>query len=156
MCYTTSMLELIQPLLQYHEIPPPAAWESILGLSDEQFVQEIPYSHGSIRNQMVHLAAVEGRWLRGLKGIAGRPTYNPDPAGYYPTRQSAYRLCRRAPRIGQCTPPRWMKTACCRFPQACRGRPGRWILHVVITARINAPRSCAPCTISARRPLTRT
>jgi len=73
------MLELIQPLLQYHETLHRQLWESILGLSDEQFVQEIPYSHGSIRNQMVHLAAVEGRWLRGLKGIARTPDVQPRP-----------------------------------------------------------------------------
>ncbi|NPV74861.1 MAG: hypothetical protein HPY59_00655 [Anaerolineae bacterium] len=85
------MLELIQPILQYHDTLHRQLWESIMGLSDAQFVQEIPYSHGSIRNQMVHLTAVEGRWLRGLKGLPDARSYNPDPAGY-PTRQSAYHL----------------------------------------------------------------
>jgi uncharacterized damage-inducible protein DinB len=60
-------------------------------LSDEQFVTEINYSHGSIRNQMVHLTAVDERWLRGLKERPDARNYNPNPSDY-PTRQSAYEL----------------------------------------------------------------
>lgn len=37
-------------------------------VSDEQFVDDLPYAHGSIRNQLVHLAMIEARWLRGLRG----------------------------------------------------------------------------------------
>jgi len=60
-------------------------------LSDEQFVQEIDYSHGSIRNQMVHVAVVDARWVRGLQGDPDARTYTVDPADY-PTRAAVREL----------------------------------------------------------------
>lgn len=45
-------------------------WASIEHLSNEQFVQEVPYSIGSVRNHMVHLASVDQRWLSRVAGIA--------------------------------------------------------------------------------------
>ena len=66
------IVELIQDYLSYNEALNRRMWESIMTLSDEQFLAENPYSHGSIRNQVVHLAAVDGRWLRGLQSAPGR------------------------------------------------------------------------------------
>lgn len=42
-------------------------WDCIMHLSDEQFVQELDYSIGSIRNHVVHLMSVEQRWLKRLQ-----------------------------------------------------------------------------------------
>jgi len=42
-------------------------WECVLQLSDEQFVQEIGYSRGSIRHQVVHMMSATHRWLIRLK-----------------------------------------------------------------------------------------
>jgi uncharacterized damage-inducible protein DinB len=43
-------------------------WECIDHVTDEQFVEEVPYSIGSIRNHMVHLTRVDERWLARLNG----------------------------------------------------------------------------------------
>jgi uncharacterized damage-inducible protein DinB len=61
-------------------------WASIEHLSDEQFVQEVPYSIGSVRNHMVHLASVDQRWLSRVAGLA-----LPDRLRYddYPTEMAA-------------------------------------------------------------------
>ena len=60
--------EVVQTMIHYHYAFYERVWESIMTITDEQFVQEIPYSIGSIRNHMVHLATVDGGWLRGLQG----------------------------------------------------------------------------------------
>ena len=66
-------------------------WKSIHQLGDDLFTASIEYSHGSIRNQMVHLAAVDGRWTRGLKGMPEARSFNPY-ADDYPTPSSAFAL----------------------------------------------------------------
>jgi uncharacterized damage-inducible protein DinB len=46
-------------------------WEAyITSLSPEQFTQEVGYSHGSVRNQIVHLMSVDDAWFSGLRGVA--------------------------------------------------------------------------------------
>jgi uncharacterized damage-inducible protein DinB len=42
-------------------------WDCIMQLSDEQFVQEIGYSKGSIRHQVVHMMSATQRWIIRLK-----------------------------------------------------------------------------------------
>lgn len=61
-------------------------WASIEQLTEAQFVQEVPYSIGSVRNHMVHLASVDQRWLAFVAGEAP-----PDRLRYedYPTRAAA-------------------------------------------------------------------
>ena len=45
-------------------------WDKyITPLSDEQFTQNVGYSHGSVRNQIVHLMSVDETWFSGLRGI---------------------------------------------------------------------------------------
>jgi uncharacterized damage-inducible protein DinB len=45
-------------------------WEtSIASLSDEQFTQDVSYSAGSVRNQVVHLMSVDDTWFSGLRGV---------------------------------------------------------------------------------------
>ena len=77
-----SSLDIIRGLIAYNYALHDRLWESIRHLSDEQFVSDIPYSHGSIRNQVVHLAGVDGRWLRGLRGEPDAQAFEPAPAAY--------------------------------------------------------------------------
>ena len=42
-------------------------WECVLQITDEQFVQEIGYSRGSIRHQVVHIMSATQRWIIRLK-----------------------------------------------------------------------------------------
>lgn len=42
-------------------------WDCIMQLSDEQFLQEIGYSKGSIRHQVVHMMSATQRWIIRLK-----------------------------------------------------------------------------------------
>jgi len=87
----TSTTEIFRTLTEYNHALYRKVWESIQSLSDEQFVQKIDYSRGSIRDQMVHVAAAETRWLYGLKGDPSRRSYQLNPADY-PTRERAQAL----------------------------------------------------------------
>jgi uncharacterized damage-inducible protein DinB len=86
-----ALIEVIRTVIEYNDALHRRMWESIQQLSDEQFVTEIDFSHGSVRNQMVHLAGVDGRWLRGLKELPDARTFRPAPADF-PTRQTAFEL----------------------------------------------------------------
>jgi uncharacterized damage-inducible protein DinB len=45
-------------------------WDTYIpSLSDEQFTQNVSYSHGSVRNQIVHLISVDDAWFSGLRGV---------------------------------------------------------------------------------------
>lgn len=45
-------------------------WDTyITSLSDEQFTQNVSYSRGSVRNQVVHLMSVDDTWFSGLRGV---------------------------------------------------------------------------------------
>ena len=45
-------------------------WDAYIpSLSDEQFTQNESYSHGSVRNQIVHLMSVDDTWFSGLRGV---------------------------------------------------------------------------------------
>jgi len=48
-------------------------WECVMQLSDEQFVQEIDYSKGSIRHQVIHMMSATQRWIIRLKQVPMRP-----------------------------------------------------------------------------------
>jgi uncharacterized damage-inducible protein DinB len=44
-------------------------WDAyITRLSHEQFTQNVGYSHGSVRNQIVHLMSVDDTWFSALRG----------------------------------------------------------------------------------------
>jgi len=49
----------------------------ITSLSQEQFTQNAGYSHGSIRNQIVHLMNVDRTWFSELQGIEVPDWYDP-------------------------------------------------------------------------------
>jgi uncharacterized damage-inducible protein DinB len=78
-------------LIEYNYASYGRVWDSIATLSDEQFVADIDYAHGSLRNQIVHVATVDVRWVRGLTEQPEARAFNLDPADY-PTRESARTL----------------------------------------------------------------
>jgi len=43
-------------------------WNCVMQLSDDQFVQELGYSRGSTRNQIVHMMSATRRWIIRLNG----------------------------------------------------------------------------------------
>jgi len=54
-------------------------WETyITTLSDTQFTQDIHYSIGSIRNQIVHLMSVDDTWFSDLRGVAPPDPFEPE------------------------------------------------------------------------------
>jgi uncharacterized damage-inducible protein DinB len=60
---------------EYHFTENRKIWDSyITTLSHEQFTQNVDYSVGSVRNQIVHLMSVEDTWFSGLRGVE-----NPEP-----------------------------------------------------------------------------
>ena len=52
----------------YHFAENRKVWEHVASLTFEQFTQPIRYSHGSIREQVVHLLDVENVWFSELQG----------------------------------------------------------------------------------------
>ena len=62
-------LDLIQLYVEYHIETTRRVWDLIDTITDEQFLADEIYSHGSIRNLMVHLVSVDRRWLAGLKNL---------------------------------------------------------------------------------------
>lgn len=54
-------------------------WDKYVApLSDEQLTQNLSYSNGSVRNQVVHLLDVDDAWFSGLRGALIADS--PDPA----------------------------------------------------------------------------
>lgn len=82
---------MIDTLAAYHAALHQRLWASVEQLTDAQFVDNVDYAHGSVRNQLVHLAVVESRWLRGLQGDSQARSFDLDPANY-PTRDACREL----------------------------------------------------------------
>jgi uncharacterized damage-inducible protein DinB len=62
----------------YHFAENRKLWDSyIASLSQEQFIQEVGYSKGSVRNQIVHLMSVDDTWFSGLRGVEIPETLDP-------------------------------------------------------------------------------
>jgi uncharacterized damage-inducible protein DinB len=54
----------------YHFTENRKIWDCYIAqLSDEQFTQDVDYSHGSVRNQIVHIISVDDSWFSGLRGV---------------------------------------------------------------------------------------
>jgi uncharacterized damage-inducible protein DinB len=61
--------DAFRELFDYHFTINHKIWtQCILPLTQEQFLQEIPYSVGSVRNQIVHMMDIEDVWFRDLQG----------------------------------------------------------------------------------------
>ena len=53
-------------------------WDAYIpSLTIEQFTQDFGYSHGSVRNQIVHLISVDDTWFSGLRGAEIPEPLNP-------------------------------------------------------------------------------
>jgi uncharacterized damage-inducible protein DinB len=56
---------------EYHFSENRKIWDTgVLSLSQEQFMQPVNYSVGSVRNQVVHMMNIDDRWFSGLRGEA--------------------------------------------------------------------------------------
>ena len=55
-------IDVIRTLFDYNDALNRRLWESIMAVSDDQFVQEVGYSRGSLRDQAIHLTSAEGGW----------------------------------------------------------------------------------------------
>ena len=54
----------------YHFTENRKIWDSyVTPLPHEQFTQEVDYSHGSVRDQIVHLMSVDDAWFSELRGV---------------------------------------------------------------------------------------
>lgn len=66
-------------IYSYHMLINHRIWdECIMTLSDAQFTQELDYSLGSVRNQVVHMMSVDERWFAGLRGVELPDFLNPE------------------------------------------------------------------------------
>lgn len=61
-------IEYLRTICHYNYDMHRKVWDCIMRLTDEQFVQDVDYSLGSVRNQYVHVASVDNRWLGRLQG----------------------------------------------------------------------------------------
>jgi uncharacterized damage-inducible protein DinB len=56
-------------------------WDNdIMPLTQEQFTQAVNYSHGSVRDQVVHLMEVDEAWFGDLRGVASGREFTPADA----------------------------------------------------------------------------
>lgn len=63
----------------YHFTENRTLWDKyVTQLSREQFTEEVGYSHGSVRSQIVHLISVDDTWFSELQGV--EPLESPPPA----------------------------------------------------------------------------
>ncbi len=77
----------IRILYGYHFAANRKLWDDcIVPLTDQQFVQPLDYSAGSIRNQVVHLMDVEEGWFNGLQATVPEPPKFKEPEDW-PTRE---------------------------------------------------------------------
>ena len=62
----------------YHFAENRKIWDThVMPLSQEQFIQPVNYSHGSVRNQVVHLMNVDDAWFGGLRGLQTPREFSP-------------------------------------------------------------------------------
>jgi uncharacterized damage-inducible protein DinB len=62
----------------YHFTENRKIWDDCIApLSYDQFTQNMNYSHGSVRDQIVHLMNVDDAWFSGLRGVENPESFNP-------------------------------------------------------------------------------
>jgi len=63
---------------EYHFAENRSIWDNyIVPLSFERFTQNVNYSHGSVREQILHLMNVDDAWFSGLRGAENSEPYAP-------------------------------------------------------------------------------
>lgn len=61
---------IIESMIDYHVTATRITWDIICDMvSEAEFVRDLTFSWGSLRNEMVHIANVDRRWLAGLKEL---------------------------------------------------------------------------------------
>jgi len=65
--------DVILELFSYNYWAFERVWACIAQLTDDQFTQELDYSRGSIRNQVVHLMSATQRWIYRLRRLEPPP-----------------------------------------------------------------------------------
>jgi uncharacterized damage-inducible protein DinB len=64
----------------YHFTENRKIWDThITPLSDEQFMQNVRYSVGSVRNHVVHMMSADEYWFSGLRGLEMQDMLDPTP-----------------------------------------------------------------------------
>lgn len=71
--------DVCRALIDYNLAAWNRVWDGIETLDDAAFVAPVDYSHGSLRDHMLHVATVEEGWLRGLEGDPEARGYRIDP-----------------------------------------------------------------------------
>src|SRR5215213_9888908 len=62
----------------YHFAENRKLWDRyVIQLSHEQFTQAVDYSHGSVRDQIVHLMSVDEIWFNELRGVEPSEPFPP-------------------------------------------------------------------------------
>jgi uncharacterized damage-inducible protein DinB len=61
----------------YHFAENRKLWDYVTQLSLEHFTQAVNYSHGSVRDQIVHLMSVDDIWFSELRGVEPLEDLNP-------------------------------------------------------------------------------
>jgi len=62
----------------YHFTENRKIWDSYITLlSYEQFTQNVNYSKGSVRNQIIHLMSADDAWFSGLRSVEEPKPFNP-------------------------------------------------------------------------------
>ena len=61
---------MLRHFINYHIAENATLWAYVDQLTADQFVADIAYAHGSIRNQLVHMLSVDATWLASLCGQA--------------------------------------------------------------------------------------
>jgi len=65
--------ELMMRLFDYNIWSFNKVWSCVDQLTDEEFCRETGYSHGSVRNQMVHVISSTRRWFDRMQSRSPRP-----------------------------------------------------------------------------------
>lgn len=81
---------LVRTLFDYHYARLREVWASIDTLSEEQFITEVAYSHGSLRNQAVHLVDDDLSWLAFLQRESRPAHLRPQDFGTRAAVRAAY------------------------------------------------------------------
>lgn len=62
----------------YHFAENRKLWDNyVTSLSQEQFTQAVDYSHGSVRDQIVHLMSADELWFSELRGVEPSESFPP-------------------------------------------------------------------------------
>jgi len=62
----------------YHFAENRKIWDRyVTPLTDEQFTRDVEYSHGSVRDQIVHLMGVDDAWFSELRGVEPSEPFPP-------------------------------------------------------------------------------